>query len=87
MSLRVATGLVFRFLHGNFLEFNRLLAADARTGFEGYDVAGGAEVANSKQVAVVNRVEPVDFERPIRLRDTLQTDFAAVQALVLHRVE
>ena len=79
--------LIFRFLHGNFLKFGGLLAADAVAGFEGHDVAGGAEIAHAKELAIVDGVEPVDLEGAIGLRDSFQAHLAAVQALVLHGVE
>ena len=79
--------LVQGFVRGNFLELGGLLAADADTGFEGHDVAGGAEIAHAKQFAIVKGVEPMDLEGAIRLGDSFQAHLAAVQALVLQGVE
>ena len=82
-----APGLIFRFLYGNLLEFGGLLAADAVAGLEGDDVARGAEIAHAKEFAIVDCVQPMNLEGAVGLRDSFQAHVAAVQALVLHRVE
>jgi len=81
------SGLVFRFLYGDFLEFRGLLAADAVAGLQRHDVAGGAEIAHAKELAIVKGVKPLNLEGAIRLHSSFQADLVAVQALVLHRVE
>jgi hypothetical protein len=77
--------LVIRFR--DFLKFGGLLAADAVARFKRYDVACGAIIPHSKQLPVVHRVQPMNFEGAVRFGDALQAHLAAVQALVLQGVE
>jgi hypothetical protein len=72
---------------GDFLEFGRLLAADAVAGLERLKVASGAEIAHAKELAIMEGVKPMDFEDAVGLSDTLQANLATLQAPVLHRVE
>src|SRR3989442_2587370 len=71
----------------NFLEVRRLLAADADTRFQSFDVANFAVVAHSKKLAVVDRVDSLHFKRPISSLHSVEPHFAFEQALVLERVE
>jgi len=72
---------------GNFLELGRLLAADAEAGFERDDVARGAEILHLEELAVVHGIQPVNLKRAVGFGNALQVHLAAIEALILHRVE
>jgi hypothetical protein len=59
-----------------------LLAADAVAGFQGFDVAGLAEIPNPKEPAVPDGVEMDYFETTIRLHEPFSANFPSQESFV-----
>ena len=66
----------------NFLEFSRLLAADAPSGPKSDDVAGLAEIADAIDFSVVDGKDVVHAEITVCLILTFQANFVIAQPLV-----
>ena len=81
------SGLLRVVSYGDFLEFGRLLAADAIARLEGYDIADLAEVTYAIQFAVFDGEKSLHLEGPLRFHRPLEPHLTVGQALVQERVE
>ena len=66
----------------NFLKLGRLLAADAPSGSEPHDVAGLAEITDPINLSMMEGVNIVHLEIPIRQKLTFQPNIVIPQPLV-----
>ncbi len=72
---------------GNFLEFSRLLTADASARTKSHNVAGFTEIPDAIKLPVVDSKNVVHLEIAIRHKLAFQLDFIIPKAFVLKRLE